>query len=99
MGSLNPKTIGVKAWVCSLPITILIDSRSRHNFIDFGELQKKKKILPYNNKEIVSVRVRVANGVVVVSEGKVVDVPFSIQDRKHLPYKYKNTIYFSCFFS
>lgn len=51
------------------PFTVLIDSGSIHNFLDLGVLQK-------------IVKVTVANGAKVVSEGKVTETPFSIQGSK-----------------
>lgn len=56
---------------------VLIDSGNTHNFLDLGVLQKIK--IPYNSNDIV--KVRVANGAKVVSEGKVPALPFSIQNQ------------------
>lgn len=67
----------VQAWVGSVPLIVLIDSGSTHNFLDLGVLQKIK--IHCNSKEIV--KVMVINGAEIMSEDNVSELPFSIQGK------------------
>lgn len=74
-GSLNPKTMRVKGRVGSQWVIILIDSGSTHNFVDPAILNRVSVPMIADEK----VRVKVANGEMVNSEGKVLGVNVHIQ--------------------
>ncbi|KAG2701180.1 hypothetical protein I3760_06G032300 [Carya illinoinensis] len=74
-GSLNPCTMRVKGKVGSQWATILIDTGSTHNFLDPAVVIKGQ--LPINQER--RVRVRVASGEQLLSEGESVQTRFNIQ--------------------
>ncbi|XP_042983164.1 uncharacterized protein LOC122312586 [Carya illinoinensis] len=74
-GSLNPRTMRVKGKVGSQWATILIDTGSTHNFLDPAVVIKGQ--LPINQER--RVRVRVASGEQLLSEGESVQTRFNIQ--------------------
>ncbi|KAF5466832.1 hypothetical protein F2P56_016722, partial [Juglans regia] len=78
IGSLNPKTMRVVGRIGIQPVTILIDSGSTHNFLDPSLMSKLSLHVLTNDK----VRVKVANGDQVQSEGRIKNVPMIIQDMK-----------------
>ncbi|XP_035548740.1 uncharacterized protein LOC118349222 [Juglans regia] len=65
IGSSNPRTMRVMGRVNGQGIVILIDSGSTHNFLDSGVARRVKLPICADKK----VKVRVANGDQVVSEG------------------------------
>lgn len=73
--TVNPKTMKVVARVGTCLLVVLIDLGSTHNFLHLNVMQKIH--VHYDSKE--TVKVRVASGAVVSSEGKVYQVPLSIQ--------------------
>ncbi|XP_042950056.1 uncharacterized protein LOC122282167 [Carya illinoinensis] len=74
-GSLNPRTMRVKGKVGSQWAAILIDTGSTHNFLDSAVVTKGQ--LPINQER--RVRVRVASGEQLLSEGESVQTRFNIQ--------------------
>lgn len=75
MGSSNPRTMRVKGKVAGLWVVILIDSSSTHNFVD-PTIAKRSKFLVCMKE---NVKVRVANGDQLLSEGKGQGVKVNIQ--------------------
>lgn len=74
-GSLNPKTMCVKGRIDSVGVTILIDSGNTHNFLDPTLLAKVQLSITTEER----VKVKMANGDRMDSEGKVVEVNVIIQ--------------------
>lgn len=72
--SQNPKTTRVMGRIGAQWVTILIDTGSTHNFLDPAVLKNVK--LPLNVEE--NVKVRVANGEVIPSEGRCSGVKIKI---------------------
>ncbi|XP_035543593.1 uncharacterized protein LOC118347680 [Juglans regia] len=75
IGSPNPKTMRVRGKIGSQGVTIVIDSRSTHNFPDTAIISRIPLSVLYEHK----VKVKVANGDQLESEGKVMGVNISIQ--------------------
>lgn len=75
-GSQNSKTMRWMGRIGAQWVTILIDTGSSHNFLDPAVLKKTK--LPLNMEE--KVKLRVANGEVIPSEGRCSGVKVKIQD-------------------
>ncbi|KAF5462657.1 hypothetical protein F2P56_018645 [Juglans regia] len=75
IGSVNPRTMRVKGRVGNQKVVILIDSGSTHNFIDPSVIKKAK--VPVNSDRII--KVRVANGETVMSEGSCASLRVRIQ--------------------
>ncbi|KAF5480102.1 hypothetical protein F2P56_000872 [Juglans regia] len=75
IGSMNPKTMRVKGKIGNQWVVILIDSGSTHNFLDPAVLSRVHIPLVDEDK----IRVKVANGEMVNSEGKVKGVNVSVQ--------------------
>ncbi|KAF5477121.1 hypothetical protein F2P56_003793 [Juglans regia] len=78
IGSLNPKTMQVVGRIGNQPVTILIDSGSTHNFLDPSIVSKLSLHVLTNDK----VRVKVANGDRIQSEGRIKDVPIVVKDMR-----------------
>jgi hypothetical protein len=76
-GSIHPKTMRVSGYLGNLKVVILIDSGSTHNFMDAALIHKLQLLV---NKASV-VRVQVANGEVIVSEGKCDGVKVTVQEQ------------------
>jgi hypothetical protein len=70
IGSLHPKTMRVLGWIGGQKVVVLIDSGSIHNFVD-SLVCKRAHLVVQKEKQI---RVRVANGELVVSEGQCLQV-------------------------
>lgn len=75
IGILNLNTLRVKGKVACHWISILVDTRSIHSFVDLA-IVKRAQIL-VDTKKIV--KVKVANGDMIVSEEKVNGLRVSIQ--------------------
>ncbi|KAF5465151.1 hypothetical protein F2P56_015182 [Juglans regia] len=75
IGTINPRTMHVMGRVGSQAVTILIDSGSTHNFLDSALMSQLH--LPVSTHEIV--RVKVANGDQLESDGKHMGVNVNIQ--------------------
>lgn len=67
--SHNPRTMRVKGRFGNQWVTILIDTESTHNFLDLAILKKSNFLVD----DIDKVKVRVANGDYIPSEGKCSD--------------------------
>lgn len=78
VGAINPKTMRVLAQVENYTQVVLINSRNTNDFLDQGTMWKIK--LKCNS--IDTVRVKVANGVVMSNEGMISQLPFEIQGLK-----------------
>lgn len=78
VGSLNLKTMRVVGKIGNQPITILIDSGSTHNFLYPSILSKTSLHVLTNDK----VKVKVANGDQIQSEGRIKNVPVAVQNMK-----------------
>ncbi|XP_042972766.1 uncharacterized protein LOC122304569 [Carya illinoinensis] len=76
IGSLNPKTMRVVGKIGNQPVTILIDSGSTHNFIDPSLLSKLS--LPVFTTD--KVKVKIANGDQIQSEGSLKHVALVVQN-------------------
>jgi hypothetical protein len=76
-GSIHPKTMRVSGYLGNLKVVILIDSGSTHNFMDAALIHKLQLLI---NKASV-VKVQVANGEVIVSEGKCDGVKVTVQEQ------------------
>ena len=70
IGSLHPKTMRVLGSIGGQKVVVLIDSGSTHNFVD-SLVCKRAHLVIQKEKHI---RVRVANGELVVSEGHCLQV-------------------------
>ncbi|KAB1203113.1 hypothetical protein CJ030_MR8G008945 [Morella rubra] len=79
-GSLNPKTMRVVGRVGGQNVVILIDSGSTHNFLD-PSIVKRGHLSVDRGEEI---RVRVANGELLTSEGRSENVKISLQGNSFL---------------
>ncbi|KAG2666849.1 hypothetical protein I3843_15G081700 [Carya illinoinensis] len=75
LGSLNPKTMRIRGRIGNQAVTILIDSGSTHNFLDPALLTR----VPLAVNEEERVKVKVANGDQIQSEGKAVGVNINMQ--------------------
>lgn len=73
--SINPHTMRVKGKMGSQWVIILIDTRSTHNFLDPAIVRRWQ--LPFNQAN--KVRVRVASGEQLLSEGECISTKFRIQ--------------------
>ncbi|XP_041016309.1 uncharacterized protein LOC121258846 [Juglans microcarpa x Juglans regia] len=78
IGSLNPKTMRVVGRIGNQPVTILIDSGSTHNFLDPSILPKLSLHVLIDDK----IKVKIANGDQVQSEGRLKSVPLVVQNMK-----------------
>ncbi|KAF5480441.1 hypothetical protein F2P56_001190 [Juglans regia] len=75
IGFMHPKTMRVKGKIGNRWVVIIIDSGSTHNFLDPVVLSRVH--IPLVNED--KIRVKVANGEMVNSEGKVTGVNVSVQ--------------------
>lgn len=75
MGAMNLKTTWMMARIANYPLVVLIDTRSTHNFLDVNAMHMIKLKCDTNEKT----GVKVANGALVIGEGKINWVSFSIQ--------------------
>ncbi|XP_042952297.1 uncharacterized protein LOC122289392 [Carya illinoinensis] len=75
IGSRNPKTMRAKGKIGNQWVVILIDSENTHNFLDPAVLSRVHIPLVEEDK----IRIKVAKGEMVTSEGKVKGVNVSIQ--------------------
>lgn len=73
-GSSNPKTMMVKGKIAVQWIVILIDTCSIHNFLDPAIVKGSEIPIYFEGK----VKVRVANGDSLISEGKILGVRVNI---------------------
>jgi hypothetical protein len=69
-GSMHPKTMRIKDWIGSQKVLILIDSGSTHNFVDTSIYEKTHLLIQKEQR----IRVRIANGELMVSEGNCLNV-------------------------
>jgi len=74
-GTPSPKTMRLIGFLKLHRVIILIDSGSTHNFVD-SKLIAQLGIIPHNHN---SVKVRVANGEVVLSPGRCDDIGLKMQ--------------------
>jgi hypothetical protein len=75
-GSNHPKTIRIIGKIGNQRVVILIDSGSTHNFLDSSIVQHSQLPLVKENQ----IRVQIANGDHIVSEGKFVGVQVEVQN-------------------
>jgi hypothetical protein len=75
-GSNHPKTMRIIGKIGNQRIVILIDSGSTHNFLDSSIMQHSQLPLVKENQ----IRVQIANGDHIVSEGKCVGVQVEVQN-------------------
>lgn len=75
VGTPNLKTMHIQRVINKRKVIVLIDIGSTHNFLDMTLIQNCKLVFQKN----MPIQVRVANGEVLTSEGKVTDVPLELQ--------------------
>lgn len=78
IGPFNHKTMWVVGRIGNQPVTILINSESTHNFLELSMLSKISLYVLTDDK----VRMKVANGDQVQSEGRINDAPMVVHDMK-----------------
>lgn len=78
LGSMNPRTMRVRAEIWSCGIVALFDVECTHNFVDQCIIEKVGLKLNETSK----VKVKIANGDLVGSDGKVESVSLCIHESK-----------------
>ncbi|XP_059449450.1 uncharacterized protein LOC132180588 [Corylus avellana] len=76
IGSQHPKTMRLVGWIGNLKIMILVDSGSTHNFVD-SSVCKKVRMSIYSEQRI---KVKLANGEEVLSEGKCTNLKIQLKE-------------------
>jgi hypothetical protein len=76
IGSNHPNTMRLIGWIGNHKIIVLVDSGSTHNFLD-SSMGRKLKVSISKEQRI---RVKVANGEEVVSEGKCMQLKVQLQN-------------------
>ncbi|XP_057967759.1 uncharacterized protein LOC131157517 [Malania oleifera] len=75
VGSISPKTMRLVGKIKGEQVVIIIDSGSTHNFVDLAVIKK----LNWPFKAQGQIRVRVANGQEMTSEGRCLNLPITLQ--------------------
>ncbi|XP_059458363.1 uncharacterized protein LOC132187956 [Corylus avellana] len=75
-GSQHPKTMRLVGWIGNLKIMILVDSGSTHNFVDSSVCKKVRMSICSEQR----IKVKVANGEEVLSEGKCTNLKIQLKE-------------------
>ncbi|XP_059456454.1 uncharacterized protein LOC132186493 [Corylus avellana] len=75
-GSQHPKTMRLVGWIGTLKIMILVDSGSTHNFVDSSICKKISMSICREQR----IKVKVANGEEILSEGKCTNLTVQLKE-------------------